>query len=528
MTLKSLNEFSRKFSYFPNYSIWIFLLVIFTISIIYNYQHILFLSPQSLHQWRQCDCLSLTMNYYQDNNNFFTPAVHHLGGDGTGKTVSDFPVIYFTVAQLWKVFGQHEFILRLINLLLFFTGITALFKTVETILKDSFIAVFSAALLFTSPILVYYSNNFLMDVPAFSLALVGLCFFTQFFIKQKNKYFLLFGACFALAGLLKISSMLSFMGITILFIAEIAGIKFREKGKIFNQPLRQGLVIISVYVILLSWYLYAKSYNEKYNAGNFLLGILPIWKFDHQQINEMLKAVVENSKWAYFYRATQLLFVMMLLIIIVKYKKIKKPLMLLTILIAAGFGGFLVLFFQALAHDYYVVNMLILVPFILVTFLLLMKESYQRIYYSFIFRILLVAFLVHNIDFARRRMNDRYNAEGWQNAEYIKHNKAFEEIKPYLATLGIQQADRVISLSDNSINITLYLMNQKGWTNYGLNADSTLIAEKISMGAKYLFIYDKEIYKNKTIETFTRKKIGEFKGIDIYKLQAVYPAKAAL
>jgi len=49
---------------------------------------IFFKRPQSIHQWRQCDCLSITMNYFQDNNSFFEPSIHHLANDGTGKTIS--------------------------------------------------------------------------------------------------------------------------------------------------------------------------------------------------------------------------------------------------------------------------------------------------------------------------------------------------------------------------------------------------------------------------------------------------------
>lgn len=518
MTLKSLKLFPGKYSYFPKYSIWIFLVLIIALSGIYKYQHILFLPTQSVHQWRQCDCLSLTMNYYQDNNIFFEPAVHHLGRDGTGKTVSDFPIIYYTVAQLWKIFGKHEFIMRLLNLLIFFVGLISLFKTFENILKDSFIAISAGILLFTSPILVYYANNFLMDVPAFALALTGLYFFSKFYNSPKNKYLLLFAACFALAGLLKISSLISFIAISGLFFIETAGVKLKDRLKIFNYPLKQSLAFIGVYLVLLSWYLYAQSYNEKYNEGDFLLGILPIWDFNRQQVNEVLNAVIEQVKWSYFRRETQLLLILMFMFVLIFFKRTNKLLFMLMLLIATGFLGFIILFFQALGHDYYMTNMLILVPFILLAFMFTLKTVYNKIYYSFIFRILIIVFLVHNVDFARRRIADRYNPEGWQNANYTKTIKMFEEITPYLRSIGIQKEDRVISLSDNSINITLYLMNQKGWTNYGIDSDSTRIREKILLGAKYLIIYDKENYKNKSLIPFIRNKIGKYETVDIYKL----------
>ncbi len=61
-------------------------------------------------------------------------------------------------------------------------------------------------------------------------------------------------------------------------------------------------------------------------------------------------------------------------------------------------------------------------------------------------------------------------------------------------------------------------MNQKGWTNYGINLDTNKIKEKIDLGGKYLFIYDDENLKDKRLQSFINNKIGEFKGIKIYAL----------
>ncbi|MBC8486528.1 MAG: hypothetical protein H8D45_10860 [Bacteroidetes bacterium] len=152
------------------------------------------------------------------------------------------------------------------------------------------------------------------------------------------------------------------------------------------------------------------------------------------------------------------------------------------------------------------------------SFLLLLRNKFKVVYTSVFFRIIVIVFLIHNVDFARRRIEGRYSHKGWQNKNYIDSIQPFEEITPYLRSIGIKKSDRVISLSDNSINISLYLMNQKGWTNYGISADSIIIKEKINLGAKYLLIYNKETYEERSIQPFIENKIGEFKNIDIYAL----------
>jgi hypothetical protein len=476
--------------------------------------------------WRQCDCLSITLNYYQDNNPFFEPSIHNLGIDGTGKTVSDFPLIYYTVAQLWKLFGYHEFIYRLVVLMFFFSGLFALFKIFENVLKDSVLAITGSLFLFTSPTLVYYANNFLMDIPAFSLAIIGLYFFFRFSRSSSNKHFYLFAFFYAMAGLLKISSLLSFIAIAGIFVFELFNVKINAGRKIFLEPLKQSFILIGVIIIQAAWYIYAVNYNSRHTGGIFLIGTMPLWESNSLQIKETLLAVKWHLKWDYFRRETQYILVLMFVFVLVFFKRANKLITILTILIVIGSLSFSILFFQTLKdHDYYTINLFVMVPFVILSFLLLFKSKFNTIYSSLFFRIILIAFLVHNIDFARRRMESRYSSKGWQNENYIENIQSFETISPYLRSIGITKDDRVISLSDNSPDISLYFMNQKGWTNYfyynnfqNISDKGAKIKYEISLGAKYLFIYNKKVYEDQAIKPFIENKIGQYKNIDIYAL----------
>lgn len=517
--ITSLTRLIKVHSYFPRFSKWIFFVLVLVMSYIYHYQNILFLSPQSLHLWRQCDCLSITLNYYQDGNNFFEPAIHNLGHDGTGKTISEFPVIYYLVAKIWQIIGHQDYIFRLIVLLIFYTGLFALFKVFESVLKDSVLSMAFTLFLFTSPMLVYYANNFLMNAPAFSIALVGLYFFFRFYKTSKNKYLYFMAIAYAFSGLLKISSLLSFAAILVLLILELFNFKFAEGRKIFQNPKSQIFPLLGVLLIQLGWYLYAHHYNSTYNSGVFLVGILPVWGLDQSRIIEVFNAVLIHIRWDYFRRETQVVFIIMLIFIWVFSRKTNKLLLYLTSLISLGFLLFIILFFQALQqHDYYTLDLLVLVPFILLTFLLLLKNNFTRIFNSLIFKIIVIAFLIHNIDFARRRIEDRYSLTGWQNHEYVENMKDYEEISNYLRSIGITEDDKVISLSDDSINISLYLMNQKGWTNYGISNDSIRIGKTINLGAEYLLIDEGDADLKKNIESYLQNKIGKFKSVEIFKL----------
>lgn len=101
----------------------LFLTLLISVSLYYGYHKTLSFRPQSVHAWRQADCASITLNYYKNGMNFFKPQVHNLTSDGgtTGYTAtSEIPVLYYFSAFLYKIFGPHEMIIRLINMLIFF------------------------------------------------------------------------------------------------------------------------------------------------------------------------------------------------------------------------------------------------------------------------------------------------------------------------------------------------------------------------------------------------------------------------
>lgn len=518
MNIRSLSDKINRISYNPKYSKWVLIILLIIVSFVYNYDEILFFRPQGLHQWRQCDCLSITMNYYQEGINFFQPSVHNLGNDGTGKTVSDFPIIYYFVANLWKLFGHHEFIFRLVNLIITFLGLFALFKLAEDILKDSIWAISLVLLLFTSPMLVYYANNFLANVPAFSFALIAWYFFWKFYKSEKNRFLSISMLFFLLGGLLKVASAISFVAILIIFLVELFNIyKFKNGSKIFTHPKKQLITFLVVIIGIISWYYYANYYNQLHIGGFFLVGILPIWELSYEEIKFVFIQIKEIWFWQYFREGTQITFFILLLLIYVFYKKINKFLMMLTILLPIGFVIYITLFFGALKnHDYYMINLLILMVAICLTFLYSLKKIHNNIFCSVILRVVVIAFIIHNIDFSRRRIDQRYGS--WMNKTHLEYTKAFETITPYIRSLGIERTDKVISIPDESINISLYLMDQKGWTNFGVTLDSISITQKINAGAKYLFINDSALYDKPFIHPFIKKKIGTYENIDIYDL----------
>jgi 4-amino-4-deoxy-L-arabinose transferase-like glycosyltransferase len=504
--------------YVSRYSFWFMIIIISCLSFFYNYQEILFFRPQSIHQWRQCYGLSFALNYYQDNNPFFQPALNFIGGDGTGKTAGEFPLLYYLVAKLWKIFGYHEYIFRLVDLLIFFIGLIALMKTLEDILKDSFHAITISLLLFASPVLVYYANNFIPNTPSLGLVLIAWYFFWLFFKTQKSLFLWISVTFFALAGLIKVTAIISLIALVTILLIEAVGItKFRKGGRLFQQPLIQWIPFVLAFVLIFSWYMYANYYNRHHNADLLAVGILPIWDLTRDQIPEHLRGIKDQVKWSYFHQSMYWVLLVICTFIIIFLKKANKFLLFLTVLIFIGMISYFILFFRMLfQHDYYLIDLYIFIPVVFLTIIYIFKNYYPVFYRSLILRTFFIILLILNANFTKARINERYSI--MKNDNYLLNIQRFEKITPYLRSIGIGADDKVLCLPDPSPVITLYFMNQKGWTDYGVGMDSARIQEKIRQGAEYLFVYVDSIYNNPNLKPYITNKIGDYNGIGIFSL----------
>jgi hypothetical protein len=505
-------------------------------SFFYGYHKIMTYRPYSIHQWRQADCLSITMNYYKENLNFFEPAVYW-SGTKEGRTVSEFPIIYYTVAQLWKIFGYHEFIFRLVNILIVFSGLFCLFKFIFEFLSDSFWSIFVTFYLFTSPILVYYSNNFTADAPAFGIALIGCYNYWKFVSRKKNRFLYYALLAFLLAGLIKITSLIIFIALFIIFIYKAI---FINDGRPFFKRVLNVLPFLIVIFIIISWYKYAILYNKNNLSGIFLQGIFPIWELDNDTIKNLWMTLYIELIPAYFNKKALIIELIIFISIFIFYKKINKFLFFLNILVFTGAILYILLWFQAFdVHDYYLTNLLIFIPVPVISILDFLKREHYSIFNNKIiksFSVLVLIFLIYYTAVTNRMKYDtndllvrnnyiinqskieKYN---WFHYEYSKRMKALETITPYLRTLGIKRTDKVFCIPDNSINISLYLMDQKGFTDYGyyeLPFDQKIEFYK-KLGVKYLIIIDPELEKEEYIQPYIKNKIGNYENADIFDLR---------
>ena len=498
---------------------WFFVLIIL-MCFLYNYPDIFLLEPQSAHVWRQTDCSSLALNYYQNGMNFFEPEIHFQASDykNSGYCVGEFPIIYYIVAGLYQIFGPHDYIFRGFNFFIFLSGLFALYRLLSELFRHRFWAIGITALLFTSPVVVFYANNFLSNVPA--LALVFWAWFFVFrYIKQKQILYLLLGFLFfTIAGLLKITSTISFIPLGGILLAEFLGLhkKWQLKSFFHHRWLTLFCFLFSAFIIQ-SWYSYAIAYNGMHSSIYFSTRTWPLWDLSDTEVEQ----IVNNVKWIwvkeYFHSSVLWLNAVILFFILWKVKQVKVfySYMIYSMLIGVLCYG--LLWFLAFGyHDYYIIEVLVPFLFILIAFMDYMRRYHYRWFNSFLLKIVFMVFLVNNINYAKKQTKARYN--GWMN--YMGNVTALSGMEPFLEELGIDRSAKVISVPDSTPNHSLYLINRKGWTDlYDWTKSEAGIRELIAKGGRYLIVNDAGILADRPyMELFTKDKIAEKNGVHIYRL----------
>lgn len=516
----------------------IFIISFIGISLCYNYPAILQKKNGSIHQWRQADCLSITQNYYKENLPFHTPKIHHMS-DVTGKrgVASEFPILYYVIGNIWKITGQQEWIFRLVNVLIAFVGMFYLFKLFSELFNSILPSLFLSFFLFTSPIYIYYTNNFLADATALNLVFIGWYQFYQFYKTHKNRFLGYTLILFTVAGLIKISSLFSFFALGGIALFEIIG-WIKPKTKTLFNPIHI-LFFLLPFIPILLWYSYAIIYSESNgNSYVFLKGILPIWELSASRISETFSQFLAIQKPRMFNSAVHILTVVFFVVNMANYKRIHPVTWFLNLFLFLGVVLFFLLFYQVFdIHDYYLINSLIFYLFTWFTFFYFISKHTQ-LFRKIPVKLGLISSLIFLVFIGSVHVRHRYDTKdpiafagydyisqhdkdvfGWYQFDYNKNQQAYQEITPYLRSLGIQREDVVMVLGDLSINISLYNMDQIGFTNYcDVHDFPNQVELAKSFNAKYLFVseYQKEDFKEYL--PYMKKEIGKFRNILIYPL----------
>jgi hypothetical protein len=295
-----------------------------------------------------------------------------------------------------------------------------------------------------------------------------------------------------------------------------------------------------LFTVVYSWYSFSKDYNLKNLGGIFRQDIIPIWSLSSEQIQKILDVVYTNTIIYILNPIALIALAAFFIVSLIFWNKTNKSLLLLTIILFFGISMFILLFFEAMdAHEYFLIDVTILIPAIVITFLTTVKGISLKLFSSKVLKsfafILLLLSLNYNVVMTRAHYNSHDSMvshniqmpsrvqEYWDYCfwDWQVHREKFEGIVPYIRSLGINFEDKVISIPDESPSITLTLLQQKGFTDYHYSNNykgARRTERKIELGAKYMIVQGDENLLRDDVAPFIKNQIGVYNGIKIYKL----------
>lgn len=202
--------------------------------------------------WRQSDVAAIARNYFENGFHFAHPQIDWAGNE-PGFVGTEFPLLPFIAALLYKVVGLHEWIGRLLTIVIFAGSLPFVFFLV----RDFFGEIAAAlALIFYSfaPLSIAASRAFIPDMTSLSCALAGFYFFSRWLelrpgARARHRYFMAGAVLLALALLLKPT--------TGIIAAPMLALAFDKFGrKTFAQPALWLFAAVAL-VPSLFWYAHA-------------------------------------------------------------------------------------------------------------------------------------------------------------------------------------------------------------------------------------------------------------------------------
>ena len=224
--------------------------------------------------WRQCDTATIARNFHDHGMNIFYPQMVR-GGIIAYAGELEFQIYPFTVAMMYKLFGVHEYLGRLVSIMAFCGGAFFLYKLARKYTDKTTSLV--ALLFYTfNPYMFFYSRSFQPDSSMIFLSITMMYFYSEWIEKEGLWRFALMTLCATLAFLVKLPAVC--LGLPLLYLC----IKKYRYNFIVQWKLWLFAALCLVPIVLWSVHSYYLGQTaEGFPIGNYKLSGLSTYMDPH-------------------------------------------------------------------------------------------------------------------------------------------------------------------------------------------------------------------------------------------------------
>ena len=174
--------------------------------------------------WRESDVAAIARNFFENGFHFAYPQIDW-AGDAAGYVGTEFPLLPFAVALIYKFAGVHEWIGRLETVLFFAASLPIFYLLVRRIFDES-VALWALVFYSFAPLSIAASRAFIPDLPSLCLSLAGLYFFLRWV--EERKWRELLGAAFTISLAILIKAPNAIIGLPLLYLSTVAAVSDRR------------------------------------------------------------------------------------------------------------------------------------------------------------------------------------------------------------------------------------------------------------------------------------------------------------
>jgi len=401
-----------------------------------------------IHVWRQSQTQLNISNFYRVDNNILHPRVNVLDAAGEPQILrTDFPLMQWTVAQLYNVFGESIVVTRISMYMLGIISITGFFFLVYALFNKFHVAAIAAWAFSLSPVFYYYTLNPIPDNLALCFAIWSMYFFIKYRNNNRFLFVVLSAACAGFAALIKLPYIL-FAGIYAhAFLSSI----FADSTKIppvHGKKISYALPYLLLMIPVAIWYY---TVIPEWGENPVLKG-----NFNYAGQSNRIAEILQYHYTIMFpqlllnYAGLILLFCGAIAIVVKRYYKKQ-----LFWQIASGFLlvvlYFIYEFFPIdIIHDYY------MMPFLPFLYLLIAAGIHFLFSYTHLANYIIACVAVLMPILTYGTVQDHWTVErSYTNDNVIIYQEEFKKAIPAEA--------RCIFINDVSLHIWPYLLDKKGY-----------------------------------------------------------------
>ena len=447
------------------------------------------------------------------------------------EAVGEFPLTYYLNGKLWKAIGLQPWTLRWTHLALLLLGCWCLFRTMSQFVSPRG-ALSATWLTMASGLMAFYGPNYLVNAAGLGLVFVGWW--------EAYKWWR--SAC---SDWKSQSAMMLAFSLALLFRPTLAlGLIPLVLAVFVIKRWWRWTVSLAIPVLIgVSWVVWTKWLNSQNESVYFLTTIRPIWNAESMEVT--WRAFREDVLPHWYHPYVIVVGVLGCIASMVRWSSRPSRTSLWISTSGAGMAvallSYIVLWFENLnVHDYYLIELQMGIPIACVWVMNCWQDASKRVKHT-AWIVFVAALLMQLVDAGLRTRMKHRSIGGWLYEQVVPsrerdiwawfhwdQERRFGQVSEWtgvLRSLGIERTDLVLSVTDPSPNISLSLMDQKGFTNlyddeFQGEARMAFYAGK---GASYLVCNNPDWYEaHKESRWLTQQmtQLGNFRVFDLLNSDA--------